>query len=134
MLEQWHADMLLDADKLYSDSTVIDLSPGVDHNYTIESVDGDMFIFDVRRGQRNPQKARFQLRYRRDIVLARLCTSVPHTNPDGQVLDAPHLHRYREEYGDRFARQLESATLEDLLLIFCDSIKLARPDIQGGML
>jgi len=27
----------------------------------------------------------------------------PHTNPDGEKINGPHLHRYREGYGDKFA-------------------------------
>ncbi len=97
MLEQWEADALLGVEKMYSHDPVVRLSQGVDYDYQTEAVDEwATFLLDVLRSRRNPRKARYQLRYRRDVVLARLCTSVPHTNPDGEELGAPHLHWYRE--------------------------------------
>lgn len=79
---------------------IINVTPGVSDFYLLESDDGtESFQLDVHCGRRNRTKASFQLRYEREIILARLCTSVPHTNPDGITLSAPHFHRHREGFG-----------------------------------
>ena len=73
MLEQWEADQLLLARKVYSHDTVVDLGHGTDNDYQVETDDGtEFFLLDVRGPGRKPAKARFQLRYRRTIVLARM--------------------------------------------------------------
>ncbi|GAA1980812.1 DUF6978 family protein [Amycolatopsis minnesotensis] len=135
MLEQWHADQLLRARKVYSRSLRVDLEQGADHDYAVESDDGnDHFLLDVRRSLRNPLKARFQLRYRRDIVLARLCTSVPHGNPDGTVIGFPHLHKYREGDLDKWAETVDNfADPAEALNFFCREINLPEPELQGGL-
>ena len=135
MLEQWEGDRLLVIPKVYSRSTVVDLSVGADADYPLESDDGtELFVLDVRRPVRNKRKVRFQLRYQRDIVLTRLCTSVPHTNPDGELVGAPHLHIYREDYEAKFAEQLEPFNDHiDALKFFCKKINLPMPDVQGGI-
>lgn len=48
-------------------------------------------------------KMKYQLRARQTIVLARLDFGAPHRNPDGKEIGVPHLHLYREGYGDKFA-------------------------------
>jgi hypothetical protein len=134
MLEQWHADRLLGVRKVYSYSSTIDLSPNVDLDYQLEDADGnDFFLLDVWRPRLNSRKLRLQLRYRRSIVLARLYTAVDHTNPDGEALQGPHLHRYREGYEDKWAEPM--APFDDLvgaLGYFCTVVNLSMPDIQGG--
>lgn len=135
MLEQWEGDRLLVIPKVYSRSMVIDLSMGAAGDYPLESDDAtELFVLDIWRSPRNKRKARFQLRYQRDIILARLCTSVPHGNPDGESIGFPHLHTYREGYEDRYAKQLEPfADHCDALHFFCKKINLPTPDIQGGI-
>lgn len=133
MLEQWEADHLLRAGKVYSHDVIVDLGRGADNDYHVETDDGDeFFLLDIRGPNRNPSKARFQLRYRRDIVLARLCLVTPHSNPDGAKIGAPHYHRYREDYDDKFAIEAGPfETLDEALLAFCGLINLPAPKIQG---
>ena len=38
----------------------------------------------------------------------------PHTNPDGEEISTPHLHVYRENYGDRWAIPLPEEQFNDL--------------------
>lgn len=135
MLEQWEGDRLLVIPKVYSHSTVVDLSMGADDDYALESDDGtEFFLLDIYRPTRNKRKVRFQLRYQRDVILARLCTSVPHTNPDGERIGFPHLHAYREHFDDRFAEQVEPfGDLSEALKFFCNRINLPMPDTQGGV-
>ncbi|WP_410563846.1 DUF6978 family protein [Amycolatopsis sp. cmx-4-61] len=136
MLEQWEADHLLRLPKVYSLSTQVDMAQGADNDYQIESEDGsEHFLLDVRRPLRNKRKVRFQLRYRRDIVLARLCTAVPHGNPDGEQIGFPHLHIYREGYDDKWAEELpEVSDIMSAMDRFCKTINLPSPDIQGGLI
>jgi uncharacterized protein DUF6978 len=135
MLEQWEADRLLHMPKVYVSSTVIDLAAGADADHPVESADGvEHFLLDIWRSKRNPAKARFQLRYRRSIVLARMCTATAHTNPDGERMSGAHIHTYREDYADRWAEQAgpyvnPAAALDD----FCGRMTMYRPDIEGGV-
>jgi hypothetical protein len=128
MLEQWEANRLLAVPKIYSSDAVVDLSRDACNDYQVETNDGtEFFLFDVHGPGRNPRKAVFQLRYRRHIVLARMCL-VPHTNPDGAKLDGPHFHRYREGYGDRFAEACgHFDDLVEALNNFCERINLPAP-------
>jgi hypothetical protein len=135
MLEQWEANQLLATPKIYSYEAIVDLSRGADNDYQVETDDGtEFFLLDVRGPGRNPAKARFQLRYRRDVVLARMCLTVSHTNPDGERIGAPHFHQYREGYDDKFAgvcRHFDSLT--EALTNFCGRINLPAPSTHGGM-
>jgi len=130
MLAQWEADKLLQLPKVYTVTTTVALTVGVDDDYPVESTDGvDHFLLDISRSRRNPNKARFQLRFRKEVVLARMCTAKPHSNPDGQEVGAPHFHVYREGYGARWAEQLPSfANVATALFAFCDRINLPHPD------
>jgi len=135
MLEQWEADRLLAMRKVYSTTVRVDLGIGVNGFYALESDDEtESFLLDIFRGRLNPTKARYQLRYQREVVLARLCTSVEHTNPDGERIEPPHLHRYDAEFSDKIAAHV--GPFEDItaaLNFFCDRINAPRPEVQGGI-
>ena len=135
MLEQWQADALLNVPKIYTYSATVNLAPGVHQDYQLESDDGrEFFLLDIRRSRRNPNYARFQLRYQRDTVLSRLCMTVTHRNPDGEVLGYPHMHRFIEDHGDHWATQLDPLDdVESGLLFFCRQLHIADPTIQGGL-
>jgi hypothetical protein len=134
MLEQWQADRLLSMRKVYTASLAVDTSRGADRDYQLESDDEtEFFLLDVRRSRRNPRGFRVQLRYQRDIVLARFCLSAPHTNPDGKYFNGPHFHRYREEFGAKWATSLPSSyDTVTALEYFCDQINLPAPESRGG--
>jgi hypothetical protein len=62
------------------------------------------FLLDVSRGQINLLKATYQNRARQVVILVRLdVNGSPHYNPDGVRLLCPHLHLYREGFGDKWA-------------------------------
>lgn len=62
------------------------------------------FLLDVTRYQIRLTKATFQNRVRVAIILYRLdIDGAPHRNPDGQEIPCPHLHVYKEGFGDRWA-------------------------------
>lgn len=62
------------------------------------------FMLDVTRAQIKLTKATYQNRARQVLVLMRLdLDGPPHRNPDGADVPCPHLHIYREGYGDKWA-------------------------------
>ena len=62
------------------------------------------FALDITRAQIKLTKATYQTRARQAIILMRLdLDGPPHRNPDGQEICCPHLHVYREGYGDKWA-------------------------------
>jgi hypothetical protein len=104
-LAQDEADMLLKVEKHREDDRSWRLPDlGGDISVPLLSFDGrESFSLDVSRGRINLIKGKFQARARTVIVLARLNFGVPHRNPDGEEVGAPHLHLYREGYGDKWA-------------------------------
>jgi hypothetical protein len=135
MLEQWEADRLLSMPKIYTHTATVNLAVGVDDEYELESADGtEFFILDVRRPKRNTGNMRFMLRYQRTLVLARLCNSKMHTNPDEAIVGFPHLHRFREDFGVTFAKQVGPfADAAASLSFFCQQLNIDEPVIQGGL-
>ncbi|MEW6235324.1 MAG: hypothetical protein AB1656_08060 [Candidatus Omnitrophota bacterium] len=63
----------------------------------------ERFFLDINRYGRNLIKCSYQNRGREVIILVRLCMGSTHRNPDGEDIASPHLHRYREGYGDKYA-------------------------------
>lgn len=71
----------------------------------LTSLDGrEEFSLDLYRGRIDLTKNTFQNRGRRSVILRRLDVGgPPHRNPDGVEVPAPHLHIYREGFGDKWA-------------------------------
>ena len=62
------------------------------------------FSLDITRSEIKLTKATYQNRARQVIILLRLdLDGPPHRNPDGEEMRCPHLHVYREGYGDKWA-------------------------------
>jgi hypothetical protein len=62
------------------------------------------FTLDLTRARIKLTKATYQNRVRQAIVLMRLdLDGPPHRNPDGMEIECPHLHTYREGFGDKWA-------------------------------
>lgn len=55
----------------------------------------------------------YQTRARQTVVLARLDFAAPHRNPDGEEVGVPHLHLYREGYGDKWATEVPVGMLSN---------------------
>ena len=68
------------------------------------------FIIDVnRRGKIKLSKCTYQERYAIVEILLRLdIDGPPHENPDGTEVPCPHIHVYREGFGDKWAQPLPS--------------------------
>ena len=64
----------------------------------------ESFVLDIHSGRINLSKTTFQNRGRQVVVLVRLDLGGPsHRNPDGEEVPCPHLHVYREGFGDKWA-------------------------------
>lgn len=73
------------------------------------------FLLDIRRGSIAVRKGTYQTRTRKTIVLLRLdLGGSPHRNPDGENLPCPHLHIYREGFGDKWAIEIPSDVFSDV--------------------
>jgi hypothetical protein len=100
------ADDLIAMEKRFVDSSDWTF-PGPGQRIALEltSVDKrENFALDVTRARIKLAKATCQNRARQVIVLMRLdLDGPPHRNPDGTELPCPHLHIYREGFGDKWA-------------------------------
>lgn len=106
VLTQQEADALLALAKHYVGSESFTF-PGLGGALRIplHSEDNrEEFSLDVTRGRIELRKNSFQARARKAVVLARLdIGGAPHRNPDNEELACPHLHLYREGWGDKWA-------------------------------
>ncbi|MGA2595314.1 MAG: hypothetical protein ABSH32_35935 [Bryobacteraceae bacterium] len=79
----------------------------------------ESFVLDVTRAQIKLTKATFQNRARVVIILMRLdLDGPPHRNPDDEEIPCPHLHIYREGYGDKWAIPAPVSRYTDTLDLF----------------
>lgn len=61
-------------------------------------------MLDIYRGKIELTKGTLQNRARQVFILAHLdYGGAPHRNPYGEEMPCPHLHIYREGYGDKWA-------------------------------
>lgn len=75
----------------------------------------ELFSLDLHRGRIDLRKIKMQGRGRQTVVLVRLdLGGAPHRNPDGEEVSAPHLHIYREGYGDKWAFAVPAGRFPDL--------------------
>lgn len=142
-LTQAEADTLIAMKKRVGVSSVfIFPSAGGKLEIPLESVDGtEDFLLDVYRSRIDLSKITYQNRARVVIVLLRLdVNGAPHRNPDGALIPCPHLHLYREGFGDKWAVPVGAGQFQHLdnqvqtLLDFmaeCNVIE--SPTIQSGL-
>jgi hypothetical protein len=101
----------------------------------------EQFLLDLSRGRIDLLKVKMQNRGRQVVVLARLdLGGTPHRNPDDEEIPAPHLHVYREGYGDKWAIPLPAdrfpapgdawATFEDFM-VYCNITQ--PPHVERGL-
>lgn len=105
-LTQAEADLLIEMEKYRVDDTMWKY-PSLGGSITIPLISEDKrenFLLDVSRGKIDLLKGSYQNRSRQVVVLVRLdFGGQPHRNPDGQEIASPHLHVYREGFGDKWA-------------------------------
>ena len=142
-LAQAEADALIRMEKVRTSEDVWEY-PGMGGGISIPLVSVDnreSFWLDISRGRIELLKAKYQNRARQVVALVRLdCWGSPHRNPDGMEVACPHLHIYREGYGDKWALPVPSgefAHLGDLwqtLFDFMQYCHITRPpNMQRGL-
>ena len=105
-LTQEEADKLMAMEKRAVDEKEwLFPAPGDRFAVPLTSLDRrENFVLDVTRFQIKLSKATYQNRARVAIILYRLdIDGAPHRNPDGEEIPCPHLHVYREGFGDKWA-------------------------------
>lgn len=101
----------------------------------------EQFLLDISCGRIDLLRGKYQNRARQAVVLVRLdFGGPPHRNPDDEEIPCPHLHLYREGYGDKWALPVpvESfprlddrwGTLDDFMQ-YCNIIQ--PPKVQRGL-
>lgn len=116
-ITQSEADALLAMEKHRVDEErwrLPDLGGGI--IVPLASRDGaEAFHLDVSRSRINLAKGKLQTRARSTVILARLdFGGPPHRNPDDEEIDCPHLHLYKEGYGDKWAFAVPAGVFADL--------------------
>ena len=104
-LTQDEADALLTMEKHRVNEDICDFpSDGESVILSLQSPDRrEQFLLDLSRGRIDLRKVKMQTRARQIVVLVRLdLGGAPHRNPDGEEIPVPHLHVYREGYGDKW--------------------------------
>jgi len=144
MITQDQADHLMKISKALDSKLSITFPlSGKSEQHKAHSKDGrEEFLFDInRKGRIKLTKCTYQERYATSEVLLRLdVDGPPHCNPDGEWILCPHLHRYRESFGTKWAIPLPSDFTEpsDLtktlreFLGYCNVQNV--PDVQRGIL
>lgn len=109
ILTQSEADALLAMEKIRTDEHRHNF-PGTGGRLMIPLHSRDKrepFILDVYRARIDLRRGTFQNRARQTLPLVRVdIGGSPHTNPDGVTIPCPHIHLYREGFGDKWAQPL----------------------------
>ncbi len=149
ILTQTEADALIDIKKNYDESSIsTDNSrlalPDLGGKLIVPLIcvnKREKFSLDITRSRIDLLKETKQLRGRQVVVLVRLdIGGAPHRNPDDEEVSSPHLHVYREGYGDKWAGPVPSdkfsnlsdswQTLQDFMK-YCNIDKL--PQFERGL-
>jgi hypothetical protein len=120
-LTQDEADALIDMEKRRVSADWHGYpEPGVHLSIPLESVDGrEHFLLDILQGRIKLSKATYQNRGRSVVVLLRLdIDGPPHRNPEGEEVPCPHIHIYKQGYGDKWAYPLPAGKFSDLNDLF----------------
>lgn len=145
-LAQHVADALFAMEKhRVSDEMISFDSLGQSENIRLVSSDEtENFFLDLSRGRQSLIQVKMQNRARGSVVLARLeLNGPPHRNPKSKVLlHCPHLHVYRENFGDSWAEPVPAHTFSDLsnelttlreFMRFCNITRPPNIKLQGGL-
>jgi hypothetical protein len=142
-LTQSEADALIVMEKVKTDYQIWDY-PGFGGRITIPLASRNKrenFLLDICRGKIDLLKGTYQNRALQMVILVRLdFGGQPHRNPDGKEISSPHLHVYREGYGDKWAVAVSKnnfqnihdlwQTLQDFMR-YCNIVE--PPNIERGL-
>ena len=95
------------------------------------------FFLDIWRSQINLFKGKYQNRARKVVALVRVdFGGQPHRNPDEEEILSPHIHIYKEGFGDKWAYPLPSdfTNKEKPFQIYKDFIKYCNITLQPKIL
>jgi hypothetical protein len=137
-IPQIEADSLMAMEKHRANNATYNF-PDSDESLTIPLISFDKredFLLDLSRGKIDLTKVKYQNRARVAIILLRLdLAGAPHRNPDGAEISCPHLHKYREGFGDKWAEPLPANVFSNLndvqqvLLDFMSYCNVTQPPI-----
>lgn len=116
-LSQTEADYLLGLKKKRRNEDNQDWpNPGMKICVGLVSLDEkEEFSLDVSRSFVKLTKLTLQNRARTTVILVRLdIDGAPHRNPDDEEIPCPHLHLYREGFGDKWAIPVPGELFTDL--------------------
>ncbi len=115
-LTQAEADALMALEKRRMNEDHHHFPLGSKLSIPLESIVGrEQFLLDISRGRIDLRKVTFQNRARQVVILVRLdIEGTPHHNPDHVDVPCPHLHVYREGFGDKWAIPVPPSTFGDL--------------------
>jgi hypothetical protein len=107
MLTQKDAELLIAMKKKFFNRDKLILNEPFDFSVELISQDKEeRFKLDLRQGSLQLKKLRYQNRYDETITLVRFESRGTHENPPefgGNIVRGPHLHVYKEKYGDKVA-------------------------------
>ena len=115
VLSQREADSLFALEKHRVDEKLYEFPDmGGSLRIPLIAVNGrEEFQLTVYRGKIDLAKVTYQNLARQVVVLARIdLGGAPHRNPDGEEIPSPHLHLYREGFGDKYAIALPKELAE----------------------
>ncbi|MDF1614826.1 DUF6978 family protein [Desulfurivibrio dismutans] len=115
IMPQADADFLLQMEKVAADDQRR-IFPDFGGNLEVPLISRNQretFSLDISR-KRIALTTKYQVRGRQVVVLARLDFGAPHRNPDDSEIGVPHLHLYREGFGDKWAYPVPVGMLCDL--------------------
>jgi len=127
-LTQAEADQLISMNKVKTTGLVITF-PHLGEKISVDLLSIDQrepFQLDINRSAISLSKVTYQNRARSVFILVRLdLGGAPHRNPDGEELLCPHIHLYREGYGDKWAFAVPDSflSLSDNWVTLCDFMK-----------
>lgn len=146
-MEQSTADYLMQLEKRIVEPYISFPSSSSKLVLNVQSSDGnELFLLDINRaGCIRISRCTLQERYGTTISLLRLDLdeSKPHRNPDGVIITGPHIHIYKEGFGDRWAYLLDEispcpfSNISDLITTFTEFCSYCNikdiPAIQGSL-
>jgi hypothetical protein len=141
VIAQTTADLLINLEKHRVDDALWNFPINSSIQIPLVSADKkENFQLDISRARIDLAKATYQNRVHKTIVLVRLdLGNKPHKNPDGNIIGSPHIHLYKEGFGDKWAYPLPEifSSSSDLwqslndFMSFCNITK--RPKIERGL-
>lgn len=142
-LSQSEADALIAMEKIRVDEQSFEY-PSFGGRVSVPIISRDKrekFVLDISKGQIALLKGTYQNRARQVVILVRLdFGGPPHRNPDDEEVSSPHLHIFKEGYGDKWAIPLpedkfpNTSDMWQLLEEFMRFCKITEPPrIERGL-